>query len=164
MSDLLARSLHRSRLSYGAQASSSSQFTQARGAKQLSLAKKAGVAKGYISSLESGEKKNPGIQTLKKLARALGVPVGGAAGMKGKKPSRGELLRPSDIAGVLCGWLGCNATTEYVGGPVPQGWRSLVISKQSLLEPAAVMTADRDMMLCPAHVQSLKLLLKQIAE
>jgi len=34
------------------------------------------LAKGDISSLESGEKKNPGIQTLKKLARALGVPVG----------------------------------------------------------------------------------------
>jgi len=117
-----------------------------------------------ISSLESGEKKNLGIRTLKKLARALRLPVGRAAGMKGKKPSRGELLRPGDIAGVLCGWVGCNATTEYVDGPVPEGWRSLVISKQSLLEPAAVMKADRDMMLCPAHVQSLKLLLKQVTE
>lgn len=57
-------------------ASSSSQLTQARGAKQLALVKKSGVAKGYISSLDSGEKKNPGIQTLKKLARAVGVPVG----------------------------------------------------------------------------------------
>jgi hypothetical protein len=81
-----------------------------------------------------------------------------------KKPPRGELLRPRDIAGVLCGWVGCNATAEYVGGPVPEGWRSLVISEYSLLEPAAVMKADRDMMLCPAHVQSLKLLLKPVTE
>jgi transcriptional regulator with XRE-family HTH domain len=42
---------------------------------QLGLAKASGVAQGYISSLESGGKKNPGIETLKKLARALGVPV-----------------------------------------------------------------------------------------
>jgi hypothetical protein len=51
-----------------------------------------------------------------------------------KRPSRGELLRPSDIAGVLCGWSGCNATAD--AGFVPEGWRSLVISKYSLLEPA----------------------------
>ena len=38
-------------------------------------AKKSGVAKGYISALEAGEKKNPGIDVLKRLARALGVPV-----------------------------------------------------------------------------------------
>jgi transcriptional regulator with XRE-family HTH domain len=42
---------------------------------QLELAKKSGVAQGYISSLEAGEKKNPGIDVLKRLARALGVPV-----------------------------------------------------------------------------------------
>jgi hypothetical protein len=78
-----------------------------------------------------------------------------------KKPPRGELLKPSDIAGVLCGWGGCNASAE--AGLVPEGWRSLVISKYSLLEPAGVMDADRDMM-CPAHVESLKLLLKQVTE
>jgi transcriptional regulator with XRE-family HTH domain len=43
---------------------------------QLELSKKSGVAQGYISALESGEKKNPGIETLKKLARALDEPVG----------------------------------------------------------------------------------------
>jgi transcriptional regulator with XRE-family HTH domain len=37
--------------------------------------------RGYISSLEAAEKKNQSITILKKLARALGVPVGGAAGM-----------------------------------------------------------------------------------
>src|SRR5437867_902519 len=42
---------------------------------QLALAKKAGVAQGYISSLEAGEKKNPSIVVLRKLAKALGVPV-----------------------------------------------------------------------------------------
>ena len=48
---------------------------EARGMSQLELAKKADVAQGYISSLEAGEKKNPSITILKKLARALGVPV-----------------------------------------------------------------------------------------
>jgi XRE family transcriptional regulator, master regulator for biofilm formation len=48
---------------------------ETRGMSQLELAKKADVAQGYISSLEAGEKKNPSITILKKLARALGVPV-----------------------------------------------------------------------------------------
>lgn len=43
---------------------------------QEQLAKKAGVTQGYIAQLESGLKKNPSLPTLKKLARALGVPVG----------------------------------------------------------------------------------------
>jgi transcriptional regulator with XRE-family HTH domain len=42
---------------------------------QAALAKKSGVAQGYISQMEAGEKKNPGIETLKKIAKALGVPV-----------------------------------------------------------------------------------------
>ena len=42
---------------------------------QEQLAKKAGVTQGYIAQLESGLKKNPSLPTLKKLARALGVPV-----------------------------------------------------------------------------------------
>jgi transcriptional regulator with XRE-family HTH domain len=43
---------------------------------QLQLAKRAGVTQGYISELEAGAKKNPSVAILKKLARALGVPVG----------------------------------------------------------------------------------------
>jgi len=43
---------------------------------QADLAKKAKVDQGYISTLEAGQKKNPGINVLKRLARALGVPVG----------------------------------------------------------------------------------------
>jgi transcriptional regulator with XRE-family HTH domain len=52
------------------------QRREEQGLSQLALAKKAGVAQGYISSLEAGEKKNPSIGVLKKLARALGVAVG----------------------------------------------------------------------------------------
>jgi transcriptional regulator with XRE-family HTH domain len=52
------------------------QRREEQGLSQLALAKKAGVAQGYISSLEAGEKKNPSIGVLRKLARALGVPVG----------------------------------------------------------------------------------------
>lgn len=43
---------------------------------QLQLAKRADVTQGYISDLEAGAKKNPSVKILKRLARALGVPVG----------------------------------------------------------------------------------------
>jgi transcriptional regulator with XRE-family HTH domain len=42
---------------------------------QLELAKRAKVAQGYISDLEAGTKKNPGIVVLKRLAKALRVPL-----------------------------------------------------------------------------------------
>ena len=45
------------------------------GLSQLELAERADVSQGYISALEAGEKKNPGLDVLKRLARALGVPV-----------------------------------------------------------------------------------------
>jgi transcriptional regulator with XRE-family HTH domain len=47
-----------------------------RGFSQLQLSKRSKVAQGYISALEAGQKKNPGVETLRKLAKALGVPVG----------------------------------------------------------------------------------------
>jgi transcriptional regulator with XRE-family HTH domain len=46
-----------------------------KGFSQLELAKRSRVAQGYISELEAGREKNPGIETLRKLAKALGVPV-----------------------------------------------------------------------------------------
>jgi DNA-binding XRE family transcriptional regulator len=42
---------------------------------QEQLAKKAGVTQGYIAQLERGLRKNPSLPALRKLARALGVPV-----------------------------------------------------------------------------------------
>ena len=48
---------------------------EAKGFSQLELAKQAKVAQAYISEMEAGQKKNPGIDTLQKLAKALGVPV-----------------------------------------------------------------------------------------
>jgi len=42
---------------------------------QEELAKKVGVTQGYIGHLERGLKKNPSLPTLKRLARALGVPI-----------------------------------------------------------------------------------------
>ena len=42
---------------------------------QEELAKKVGVTQGYIGHLERGLKRNPSLPTLKKLARALGVPT-----------------------------------------------------------------------------------------
>ena len=42
---------------------------------QDELAKKAGVTQGYIGHLERGLRKNPSLPALKKIAKALGVPV-----------------------------------------------------------------------------------------
>ena len=39
------------------------------------LAKKAKVPPGYLAELEAGLKKNPSLDVLRKLAKALGVPV-----------------------------------------------------------------------------------------
>jgi transcriptional regulator with XRE-family HTH domain len=46
-----------------------------KGLSQLELAKRSRVAQGYISERDAGHEKNPGIETLRKLAKALGVPV-----------------------------------------------------------------------------------------
>ncbi len=48
---------------------------EARGIKQEDLAKRAGVTQGYIAQLESGLKTNPSLDLLKRLAKALKVPV-----------------------------------------------------------------------------------------
>jgi transcriptional regulator with XRE-family HTH domain len=39
------------------------------------LAQKANVPAGYISELETGKKANPGLDVLRRLAKALGVEV-----------------------------------------------------------------------------------------
>ena len=43
---------------------------------QAELAKKANVTEAYISQLLKGKRKNPSLEILKRLARALGKPVG----------------------------------------------------------------------------------------
>lgn len=48
---------------------------EAKGLSQLDSAKRAKVSQGYLSDLEARQKKNPGIETLRKIAKALGVPV-----------------------------------------------------------------------------------------
>jgi transcriptional regulator with XRE-family HTH domain len=45
------------------------------GMKQEQLAKKARVSRGYLAAIEAGHKKNPSLDILKRLAKALGVPV-----------------------------------------------------------------------------------------
>ena len=49
------------------------QLREKRGLTQQALAKRAGIAQGYLSELEAGREKNPGIETLRKLAKALKV-------------------------------------------------------------------------------------------
>ena len=42
---------------------------------QMALAKRAKVTQTYIAKLESGDKKNPSLAILQRLAKALGVPL-----------------------------------------------------------------------------------------
>jgi transcriptional regulator with XRE-family HTH domain len=53
---------------------------EAQSMSQLELAQKSGVAQGYLSELEAGTKGNPGLEVLKKLAKALGCDVGDLLG------------------------------------------------------------------------------------
>jgi XRE family transcriptional regulator, master regulator for biofilm formation len=48
---------------------------EAKGMTQRDLARKAKVTPGYVAQLETGLRKNPSIFVLRKLAKALGVPV-----------------------------------------------------------------------------------------
>jgi transcriptional regulator with XRE-family HTH domain len=45
------------------------------GMTQRDLAAKAKVTQGYVAQLEMGMKKNPSLDVLQRLAKALGVPV-----------------------------------------------------------------------------------------
>jgi transcriptional regulator with XRE-family HTH domain len=46
-----------------------------KGLSQKALAMRVGVTDAYITMLETGKRKNPSLDILKKLAKALGVPV-----------------------------------------------------------------------------------------
>jgi transcriptional regulator with XRE-family HTH domain len=48
---------------------------QEKGLSQKALAEQVGVTDAYITMLENGKRKNPSLDILKKLAKALGVPV-----------------------------------------------------------------------------------------
>ena len=48
---------------------------ESKGMTQRDLAEKARVTAGYIAQLEMGTKKNPSLEVLQRLAKALGVPV-----------------------------------------------------------------------------------------
>jgi transcriptional regulator with XRE-family HTH domain len=46
-----------------------------RGMTQVVLARKAGITQPYLTQIELGARKNPSLDVLKRLAKALGVPV-----------------------------------------------------------------------------------------
>ena len=48
---------------------------ETKGLTQRDLADKAKVTGAYVAQLETGAKRNPSLDVLKRLARALGVPV-----------------------------------------------------------------------------------------
>jgi transcriptional regulator with XRE-family HTH domain len=49
---------------------------EARGWTQADLAKRAKVTQEYIAVIETGKRKSPSLPVLRRLAKALGVPVG----------------------------------------------------------------------------------------
>ena len=51
------------------------QRREEQGLTQAALAHKVGVSQTYIAKLESGARTSPSLATLRKLAKALGVPV-----------------------------------------------------------------------------------------
>lgn len=51
------------------------ELRETKGMSQVNLAEKARVSQAYIAMLESGEKRNPSLVILRRLANALGVPV-----------------------------------------------------------------------------------------
>jgi transcriptional regulator with XRE-family HTH domain len=48
---------------------------EAKGLSQKALATKSGVTDAYIAMIETGKRKNPSVPVLRRLAKALGVPV-----------------------------------------------------------------------------------------
>jgi transcriptional regulator with XRE-family HTH domain len=48
---------------------------EARGLTQVALAKRARVTQGFVSKVEAGVQRDPGVAVLQRLAKALGVPV-----------------------------------------------------------------------------------------
>ena len=48
---------------------------ESKGLSQKALADAVGVTDAYITMLETGKRKNPSLDVLRKLAKALGVPV-----------------------------------------------------------------------------------------
>jgi DNA-binding XRE family transcriptional regulator len=51
------------------------QMRESKGLTQRDLAARAKVTPGYIAQIELGKKKNPSLDVLKRIAKALGVPV-----------------------------------------------------------------------------------------
>jgi hypothetical protein len=74
-----------------------------------------------------------------------------------------EMVPLKNLRGVACGWAGCQESyvINAAAHQAPEGWRALVVTKYNLLEPAGVLNADHDKMLCPAHVAALQPLLKK---
>lgn len=60
---------------------------EAKGLTQTQLARRAKVTRPYVTMLESGAKKAPSLETLRRLARALGVSV--SALIEPEGPRRG---------------------------------------------------------------------------
>ena len=68
-----------------------------RGLSQYALAKRAGVAQQYLNELEAGKKASPGVQTVRKLAKALEVPVEDLVKTTHDAEKERQAMRPYDV-------------------------------------------------------------------
>ena len=72
-------------------------FRKAKGLTMPALAEKCGVSKGYLSFLENGEKDNPSINVLYKIAKHLDITIGDLIGQEilhGKSVSKINNISP----------------------------------------------------------------------
>lgn len=77
------------------------------------LAEKAGVSKGFLSQLENDEKANVSLDTLAKIAKALGVTVGGLLGLEA---ARAKQQTPEETDPALEKYI---QKRQAAGKPIP---------------------------------------------
>lgn len=62
------------------------------------------------------------------------------------------LLRSGDA---VCSYKGCPAEVPGVAEAFRRGWRHVVVSREFLFEPSAMLGADHDGLLCHSHYRAI---------
>lgn len=84
----------------------------AQGWTQIDLAEKSGVSRAYVSELETGKRKRPGFETIKKLADALKLEPSALTGRDGSTDERLEQLTRRIVREELAGQSSVNSSSE----------------------------------------------------
>ncbi len=66
---------------------------------------------------------------------------------------------PDAIIQMVCAWKGC-LHTIFVGDTLPAGWKSIVVTRSTIVDQKSLMFADIDGILCPEHFAELRSYLK----